>query len=94
MVIFHFNSEDFFDYINKQGCKEYSNDDFYLDNSVVIYLSKKTRSSVPIQIRSTYYPIYISKICDALEISIPKECKKYHDQLSTLRKMQKKRDKK
>lgn len=70
MVITHFKPNEFFDFLKENGCIEYSNEHVQKDN-IITYSKGEMR--VPIQIRKSYYPSYVCKICEYFDIDPPEE---------------------
>ncbi len=85
MVILHFKTKEFFDYLGKCGCKLYS--DEYAERDVVVY--EKDGFIIPIELRRTYYPWYVCKICNDFKIPAPEDFIKVKKQLDQLLKISK-----
>lgn len=78
MTFLNFKPDEFFNYLKKHGCKRYSNEYLEKDN---IILFKKDDIIIPIQLRKTYYPFYVCKICRDFNIKIPKSFLKVKKQM-------------
>ena len=90
MTLDHFEEQEFYDFLVLKGCKVYTDDD-YLDQKVVI--CDKNGFKMPIQIRKSYYPIYICLVCQELGIEAPERFIHIKQQFDELRRIQKnKRD--
>jgi len=90
MLIAHFKQTEFFNYLERKGCEKLNVDDFCLDEKVIVYLNPKHNITVPIQIQKDYYPVQVTKICEALNIKPPKQFKKISEQLKKLKQIQNK----
>ncbi len=86
MTLPNFNTEQFFEYINKSGAKKIAD---YPEDYVVVYKHKE--NIVPIQIRQTYFPTYVAKICEQLNVKCPRDFKIVDDQIKEMKRRAAKR---
>ena len=86
MQIVHFKSQEFFDYLRSQGCNEY---ELLLDRKVVIFCKGDDEDPshiTPIKIKRVYFPYYVKKVCEDLEIPLPEKFAKFFEQINQLKK--------
>lgn len=87
MTIVNYKPEQLWDWLNDHKCEAVDISDESLDNQVIIYQGP-TGKIVPIQILKVYWPFYVCKVCEALEIDVPNRFERYYEQLAELRKIQ------
>lgn len=91
MVLDHFKSKEFYSYLESKGCKIIT-DDAYLDQNVIV--CDKDGFKMPLQIRKVYYPSFICKVCEMLEIEAPERFVHIKKQFDELKKISQRRNKK
>ena len=80
MVFLHLKANEFFNYLEKHGCKQYS-DDYVKDNFVVF---KNDDLIIPIGLRKVYYPGYVCRVCKDFNIPIPEDFERIDKQINEL----------
>lgn len=90
MTLDHLDEKEFHAFLKSQGCTVETNDD-YLDDNVVICCTN-TGFKMPLQIKGIYYPGFICKVCEELNIKAPERFVHIKKQFDELKKRNRNRD--
>ena len=78
-----FNSQELFDYLKANGCKEHECNDKTLDGNCVVFLAPND-VLITVQITAAYFPRHVRNVCDDAGIPLPDQFQKYYDQLGNM----------
>lgn len=92
MVIRHYTSQKFLEYLNKNSVFQSKDPQRFLDQDKVVYENQNTGFKMPIHVnKKEYYASYVTMVCREFQIPVPECFEKINKQMEVLRKMKPKK---